>query len=297
MKPEPIEISRVFDASRERVFAAWSSAERVARWFSPEGCSVPKAEVDCEPGGVFCVVMRMPDGQDHLCNGAFEEVTAPSRLAFAMEIEMGGKARFRVHTTVDFAAEGDKTRMTVRQSYDLYDADYADAPAGAREGWRTTLDKLASEIARNEAPATYGAFTVARDFPYPPAVVYRAFADPEAKARWFGGGDEWTPIERAMDMRVGGREIAKGRWGSGMVTCFEAVYLDIVPEERLVYAYTMHLDERKISVSLATVEIAAALGGSQLKITEQGVFLNGYEDKGAREHGTRELVERIARTL
>ena len=296
MKPEPIEISRLFDASRERVFAAWSSGERVARWFSPEGYSVPKAEVDCRPGGVFSVVMRMPDGQDHLCRGAFDEVTPPSRLAFVMEVEMGGKARFRVHTLVDFAAEGDKTLMTVRQSYDLYDADYAGAPAGAREGWRTTLDKLAREIARSEAPAAHGVFTVTRDFPHPPAALYRAFADPDAKARWFSN-EEWTPIVREMDLRVGGREILKGLWKSGMVTSFEAVYLDIVPGERLVYAYSLHVDERKISVSLATVEIAAAPGGSRLRMTEQGVFLDGYEDNGAREHGTRELVERIAQTL
>ena len=54
MKPEPIEISRLFDASPARVFAAWATGERVARWFSPEGCSVPKAEIDFRPGGVFC---------------------------------------------------------------------------------------------------------------------------------------------------------------------------------------------------------------------------------------------------
>jgi uncharacterized protein YndB with AHSA1/START domain len=297
MNPESIEISRLFDASRERVFAAWSSAERVARWFSPEGCGVARAEVEFRAGGVFAVVMRLPDGQNSLCRGAFEEVTPPSRLAFVMEVEMGGKARFRVHTVVDFAAEGDKTRMTVRQSYDLYDADYAGAPAGAREGWRTTLDKFAREVAGVEAPATHGVFTVARDFPHPPAALYRAFADPQAKARWFTGDDEWTPIEREMDLRAGGREIAKGRWRGGMVTSFEAIYLDIVPEARLVYAYTMHLDERKISASLATVEIASAPGGSRLTITEQGVFFNGYKDNGARERGTRELVERIARTL
>ncbi len=297
MTPEPIEITRQFDAPRDRVFAAWSTAERVARWFSPEGCSVPRAEVDFRPGGVFSVVMRLPDGQDTFSRGAFDEVSPPSRLVFTMEVEMGGRARFRVHTVVDFAAVGEQTRMTVRQSYELYDAEFASAPAGAREGWRTTLDKLAREIARAAEPATHGSFSIARDFPQPAAAVYRAFADPEAKARWFTGGDEWTPIRRETDVRVGGREIAEGRWRSGLVTTFEAIYLDVVPDARLVYAYTMHLDEKKISVSLATVEIHAAPGGSRLRITEHGVFLDGYEDNGARERGTRDLIERIARTL
>ena len=296
--PESIEISRLFDAPRERVFAAWSTAERVARWFSPADCSVPKAEVDFRPGGMFAVTMRLPDGQLSLCRGAFDEVTPPTRLGFTMEVEMGGAVRFKVRTTVNFLSEGAQTRMTVRQSYQLYDAEFAGAPAGAREGWRTTLDKLVRELARGDAAAaTHGVFSILRDFPHPPAALYRAFADEQAKARWFAGGDDWTLIQREMDVRVGGREIAKGRWKSGMVTCFEALYLDIVPGERLVYAYTMFLDERKISVSLATVEISALPAGARLKITEQGAFLDGYEDKGAREHGTRALVEKIATTL
>jgi uncharacterized protein YndB with AHSA1/START domain len=296
MKPESIEVTRLFDAPPERVFAAWSTGERVARWFSPEACSVPSAEIDFRKGGVFCVVMRMPDGQDNLCRGAFEEVTPPSRLAFAMDVEMGGKVRFRVHTAVAFAAEGAQTRMTVRQSYELYDDAFAGAPAGAREGWRTTLDKLARELARAEAPfAAHGVFTITRDLPHPPAAVYRAFSEPKAKARWFGGGVEW--LQWDMDVRPGGRETAKGRWKNGTVSVFDAVYFDVIPGERLVYGYDLLLDDRKLSVSLATIEIRATPGGSQLRLTEQGAFLDGYDDNGAREHGTRALVERLAATL
>jgi uncharacterized protein YndB with AHSA1/START domain len=145
-QPAAVDISRLFDAPRERVFAAWSAAERIARWFSPEGCSVPQAEIDFRAGGVFAVTMRLPDGSDSLCRGAFEEVTPPARLVFAMDVAMQGKARFRVRTAVDFAAQGDRTLMTVNQSYELFDSDYAGAPAGAREGWRTTLDKLARAL-------------------------------------------------------------------------------------------------------------------------------------------------------
>lgn len=296
-QPEAVEISRLFDAPRERVFAAWSTGERVARWFSPEGCSVPKAEVDFRPGGAFVVTMRLPDGQDSLCRGAFTEVSPLARLAFDMEVEMGGAARFKVRTIVDFVSEGAQTRMSVRQNYELYDANFAAAPTGAREGWRSTLDKLARELARDEGAAAHGMFSLSRDLPHAPAAVYRAFADPKAKARWFAGVGDLTLTEREMDVRVGGREIAEARWKSGVVSRFEAHYLDVVPGERLVYAYTMFLDARKISVSLATVEISATPKGARLKITEQGAFLDGYEDNGAREHGTKALIELMAATL
>ena len=43
-----------------------------------------------------------------------------------------------------------------------------------------------------------------------------------------------------------------------MTTTFDAIYHDIVPRERIVYTYEMRLDERKISVSLATLQIKPA---------------------------------------
>lgn len=127
--------------------------------------------------------------------------------------------------------------------------------------------------------------------------MFRALSDKAAKARWFEGGDGWTAIEREMDVRPGGRERAKGRWPSGMVTTFDAVYFDVVPNERLVYTYEMHLDDRKISVSLATIELKPADAGTRLVVTEQGAFLDGYDDAGSREHGTGLLLDRLGASL
>jgi len=100
-----------------------------------------------------------------------------------------------------------------------------------------------------------------------------------------------------MDVRPGGRERAKGRWANGTVSTFDAVYFDVTPNERLVYAYEMHLDDRRISVSLATLEFNAVEAGTRLTITEQGAFLNGYEDGGARQQGTKFLLDQVAASL
>jgi uncharacterized protein YndB with AHSA1/START domain len=296
---DSLTISRVFAAPRELVFKAWSSADHMKRWFSPEGCSVPEAEIDFRPGGVIAVCMRLPDGVEHWSRGAFVEVVAPERLSFVGEVITGGKSRFSVSTTVVFAAEGAGARMTVTQAYEIHDDAFRFAVEGANEGWRTTLDKLEREVAR-ELPAlaaTRGAFTLERVFKATPAQVFHAFADPEAKQRWFAGGEDQAIVERMMDVRAGGRERVVGHWKSGMRTQFDAVYFDVVADRRLVYAYEMHLDGRKISVSLASIEIEPDPAGVRLKVSEQGVFFNGYADGGSREHGTNYLMDKLVASL
>ncbi len=100
-----------------------------------------------------------------------------------------------------------------------------------------------------------------------------------------------------MDVRPGGRELVKGQWESGVVSTFEAVYHDVVPEERIVYAYTMHLDARKISVSLATFELKPSGTGTRLVMTEQGAYLDGYDDAGSRERGSQFLLDALGHSL
>lgn len=297
----PLVISRAFAAPRALAFKAWSSADHMKRWFSPEGCSVPEAEIDFRPGGACRICMRMPDGQDHWMRGVFVEVAPPARLAFDSEVTFADGRKFSARTLVTFEDDGHDTLMTVRQEYEIPDASLLVAAEGAPEGWRTTLDKLEREIARLRAAeprsAVHATFSVERVFSATPAQVLRAFADKDAKARWFAGDDGYSLIAREMDVRPGGRERVSGRWASGMVSTFDAVYFDVVPDVRLVYAYEMHLDDRKISVSLATVDIQPAGAGVRVVVTEQGVFLDGYEDGGAREHGTGFLLDRLGASL
>ncbi|HEY2338022.1 MAG TPA: SRPBCC family protein [Burkholderiales bacterium] len=151
-----------------------------------------------------------------------------------------------------------------------------------------------------KAPSVaHGTFTIVRELPHAPERVYAAWSDANAKAAWFSGpSGQWTPLEREMDFRVGGRERARGRWTSGVVTDFQAHYLDIVPLRRIVYAYNMHVDERKISVSLATIQFeAAGAKRTKMTVTEQGAFLDGYDDAGSRERGTGGLMDALAKSL
>ena len=144
----------------------------------------------------------------------------------------------------------------------------------------------------------HSSFVIERIFNCDPLAVYRAWTEPAIKARWFGGPpDKWTASLREMDVRVGGRDRLVGTFIDGSESRFEAVYLDVVPERRLVYTYDMYWQGRKISVSLASVEFMVHPKGARLVVTEQNAFLDGYEDAGGRERGTQSLLENLAVTL
>jgi uncharacterized protein YndB with AHSA1/START domain len=145
--------------------------------------------------------------------------------------------------------------------------------------------------------AVHGTFTLERVYDAAPARVFKAWADVAAKARWFVGPADWQVLERALEFRVGGRERLRGRKGSGVISTFDSVYLDIVPDQRIVYSYDMRLDETHISVSLATVQLEPEGQGTRLTLTEQGTFLDGYDDAGSRERGTRVLLEQLGAAL
>jgi uncharacterized protein YndB with AHSA1/START domain len=82
-----------------------------------------------------------------------------------------------------------------------------------------------------------------------------------------------------------------------MVSQFKARYFDIVADKRIVYAYEMFLDGKKISTSLATVQFIHEGKKTRLIVTEQGAFLDGYDDAGSREHGVGAQMDRLGETL
>jgi uncharacterized protein YndB with AHSA1/START domain len=156
------------------------------------------------------------------------------------------------------------------------------------------MPKTSNSSPRSVVHAT---FCIERTYPASPAQVFKALTDPAAKAKWFTGGNGYTLLTREMDVRPGGREHVKGRWETGVVSTFDAVYHDVVAVERIVYAYEMHLDDRKISVSLATLELKPAGTDTRLVMTEQGAFLDGYDDAGSREHGSNFLLDALGNSL
>jgi uncharacterized protein YndB with AHSA1/START domain len=147
-------------------------------------------------------------------------------------------------------------------------------------------------------PATHhDSFTLDRTYAASPARVFDAWSNPAAKARWFSGPGEWTSTPHRLDFRIGGRETVAGGPPGGPVHRYDATYHDIVEDRRIVTAYDMYLDDTRISVSLATVELTPAGTGTRLVYTEHGVYLDGYDDAGSRERGTHELLDKLDAAL
>jgi uncharacterized protein YndB with AHSA1/START domain len=147
----------------------------------------------------------------------------------------------------------------------------------------------------SERSTEHGTFVIERSYPAQPARVFRAFASVEEKSKWFGPQD--GPDGFVLEFRTGGNERFEADGPDGARYIYSALYQDIVDDERIVYTYEMYRDGERISVSVSTVELRAAEGGTALTYTEQGVYLDGHDGPGPREHGTRIGLERLGETL
>src|ERR1700690_3603714 len=109
-----------------------------------------------------------------------------------------------------------------------------------------------ADQAAAERSTTHSTFVIERTYDASPQRVFDAWADPAAKAQWFGPPEK---PDYSLDFRVGGREHLPVHAPDGPTFTMDAVYQDIVPGHRIIHAYDMHMDGVRISVSLATIEV------------------------------------------
>src|SRR4051812_21760624 len=141
-------------------------------------------------------------------------------------------------------------------------------------------------------------FTLTRDYPAAPGRVWDAFADEQQKLAWWGAGDAIEPGEWAFDFRVGGRDVAEGKFHDGPLSRYEATYTDIVPALRIVTTYDMWLDGAHMSTSVASFEFEPIEDGTRFTHVEHGVFLDQFSADGPnREQGSRGLLDLLGAHL
>lgn len=144
-----VTITRIFDAPREVVFRAWTDAAQLAQWWGPKGFTSPVCEIDARVGGALRIDMRGPDGSIYPMKGAFREIVPPERLAFTtIALDDAGNHILDGFTTVIFADDDGKTRLTLHTRARAVVDKAAAYLQGMEMGWTQSIEKLQVLLAR-----------------------------------------------------------------------------------------------------------------------------------------------------
>jgi len=158
----PFVISQVFTAPRQRVWQAWTEAERLMQWFGPKGVTIPVAQMELRPGGVFHFCMRSPDGKEMWGKFVYREIAPPEKIVLVNSFsdEHGGLTRhpfiatwpLEMLSTTTFSGEGGYTKLTIEWSplipTDEESKTFDSSHDLMRQGWSGTFEQLASYLAK-----------------------------------------------------------------------------------------------------------------------------------------------------
>lgn len=141
-------IERTFNGPQHLVFAAWTKAELVKRWWAPRsrGVSVAECTAEVRAGGKYRYVLRTPDGNQIAFSGTYSEVTPSSRLAYDQVFEPMAHLGAAI-ITIDFEARGGQTHMVSRERYPSKEVLEGVLASGMEHGMRETLDQLDELVA------------------------------------------------------------------------------------------------------------------------------------------------------
>ena len=143
--PNEIIISRVINAPREVVFAAWTDSEHLAHWYGPEGFTITTHSIDVRTGGEWRFTMHGPDGVDYTNLIVYSEIVRPERIVHQHSGDRGDE-NLHFETTVTFIDLGNgTTELQLRSLFDTArERDDVIEKHGAVEGGKQTLGRLAT---------------------------------------------------------------------------------------------------------------------------------------------------------
>ncbi len=154
-------ISRVLDATRDRVYRAWTDPSVLSQWWGPRGYTNPVCETDLRPGGVWRITMRSPEGVEYPIKGVYREVVEGRRLVLVEDWKdhpvefletirkaVGGNPTTEALNTVTFDEHGSKTKLTIRTHFETPAVRDAMVKMGMNDGWSQSLDRLEEQLVR-----------------------------------------------------------------------------------------------------------------------------------------------------
>lgn len=147
-----LRITRVFDAPCELVFDVWTKPEHQVHWMGPTDFTVSSCEIDFRVGGAYRTCIVEPDGVEYWMRGVYREIVAPQRLVFTFAWEEEGERGMENLITLQFVAEGDKTRFEFLQTpfQSIAERD------SHNSGWDQCFDRLAAYLETGRIAANAG---------------------------------------------------------------------------------------------------------------------------------------------
>jgi uncharacterized protein YndB with AHSA1/START domain len=141
-------LSRVFGASKDLVWEAWTDRRHLVKWWGPRGFTNPRCEIDLRIGGSICIDMQGPDGSVYPMVGQFVEIVPGERLVFTSSpIDANGKPVFDTRNTVTFSAIDFGTRVEVHAVVEkVHDPIALRYLSGQEQGWSESLYRLADRL-------------------------------------------------------------------------------------------------------------------------------------------------------
>jgi uncharacterized protein YndB with AHSA1/START domain len=141
-----IHVERVFDAPRDRVFAAFTDPELIPEWWGPRETTTVVDEMDVRPGGSWRFVMRNADGSEDGFRGTYREVTPPERIVQTFEWEgMPGHVSVETATFEDL---GERTKVTTTSLFHTTEERDGMLESGMERGMNETYARLDELLAR-----------------------------------------------------------------------------------------------------------------------------------------------------
>ena len=251
--PRAIITTRVFDAPRELVFAAWTHLEHLKNWWGPNGFTTTTHAIDICPGGVWRFVMHGPDGRDYENRITFDEIKSPERLVYH---HGGGDdvEPVRFHTTVTFEDIGGKTKLTMHavfpsmQMRDEVIKNYH-ADKGALEHLARLAQHLTTMIQKigqaGEQPMSQE-FVITRTFDAPRELVWAAWTDAKHLKEWFGPKG-FKIVACDLDLKPGGVFHYGMQAPDGNIMWGKWTFREINPPKELVVVTSFSDKERGVT--------------------------------------------------
>jgi len=136
-----LKMSRVFDAPRELVFAAYTDPNHIPNWWGPRNTTTIVDTMDVRPGGLWRFIHRASDGTEWAFNGEYRDIVPPERLVSTFIFE--GMPDQVVVDSATFDEHDGKTTVTVISRFASIEDRDGMLQSGMESGAAETWDRLA----------------------------------------------------------------------------------------------------------------------------------------------------------